>query len=331
MATTSAWSRCALVAAFAAACLLIAAGDGEALTSPLSGAVALPRSAVLRAPFPCGVSYRISCAYGCGLHRGTTSTSSSNDYYALDLVRTGSGGGFDKPLVAIAAGTVRYAAWATGGWSPYGRIVLIEHDFGDGQRYMSLYAHLNHISVHAGQKVAAGATIGKLGRSGNVTGAHVHFALYRDAKIGGGPYGGRATVPEPMGGAQDFRVGQTHTARCPAPKKDAAPPKPDAGAPTRRDSGASGKRDSAPNADSVQPTRPAAGPSHPSPDAGGAFPFRDTTLYGTCGLGGAPAPCGWPLLLLTLLFARRIGRRGRAGARGIRLARGRGPERSRES
>ncbi len=102
----------------------------------------------------------------------------------------------------VAAGNVIYAGWSTGGWSPYGQIVVLEHDFGDGKVYQSLYAHLQSVSVKLGQKVAVGAEVGTLGGSANgklnALAYHLHFALYRGAKLEGGPYGGVAVVPEPL-------------------------------------------------------------------------------------------------------------------------------------
>jgi murein DD-endopeptidase MepM/ murein hydrolase activator NlpD len=141
---------------------------------------------------------------------------STNDYYALDFIRREKGNGHDKPVVAAAGGTVRYAGWTHRGWAPYGKIVYIEHDYVDrrGRRYQSLYGHLQRVVVRVGQRVQAGDVIGTLGGSSRHRlrrfGSHLHFAVYQAAgpRIGGG----RAVVPEPLGKFEDLRRGRVLTA-----------------------------------------------------------------------------------------------------------------------
>ena len=60
----------------------------------------------------------------------------------------------------------------------YGNVVIIEHNFGfQGKRLYTLYAHLQLILVSAGQNVQTGEVIGLSGRSGVVSGPHVHFEV----------------------------------------------------------------------------------------------------------------------------------------------------------
>ena len=74
------------------------------------------------------------------------------------------------PVVAVRDGRVTYAGWHGGGW---GNLVGIAH--GDGVRTM--YAHLSHVAVRVGQRVAQGTTIGAVGSSGHSTGPHLHFEV----------------------------------------------------------------------------------------------------------------------------------------------------------
>ncbi|WP_214849854.1 M23 family metallopeptidase [Exiguobacterium sp. s193] len=100
-------------------------------------------------------------------------------------------GGVGSPIVAAASGTVITAA--SGG--PYGNHVMISH-FLDGKVYTTVYAHMNSLSVHAGQTVSQGQQLGTLGNTGNSTGAHLHFELH----IGGYQYSatGPANAVNPL-------------------------------------------------------------------------------------------------------------------------------------
>lgn len=92
-----------------------------------------------------------------------------------------------KEVRAAAAGRVIWAAdnyvWYENGRYvesaySYGNVVIIEHNFGfQGKRLYTLYAHLQLILVRAGQDVQTGEIIGLSGRSGVVSGPHVHFEV----------------------------------------------------------------------------------------------------------------------------------------------------------
>jgi murein DD-endopeptidase MepM/ murein hydrolase activator NlpD len=51
----------------------------------------------------------------------------------------------------------------------------------DGQVYISVYAHLveGSIAVKVGDSVRAGVPLGKMGATGDVTGKHLHFEIYK--------------------------------------------------------------------------------------------------------------------------------------------------------
>ncbi|TGP96044.1 MULTISPECIES: M23 family metallopeptidase [unclassified Mesorhizobium] len=68
-----------------------------------------------------------------------------------------------------APGVVTKAGWNGG----YGRMVEIDH----GNGFATRYGHLSEIDVTVGEKVDAGAIIGKTGSSGRSTGPHLHYEV----------------------------------------------------------------------------------------------------------------------------------------------------------
>lgn len=82
---------------------------------------------------------------------------------------------------AMKAGVVERA----GNWGSYGLAVVIAH----GTNVRTLYAHLSRIDVRAGERVRGGQQIGAVGRTGNATGSHLHFEVWR---------WGRAEDPVPL-------------------------------------------------------------------------------------------------------------------------------------
>jgi murein DD-endopeptidase MepM/ murein hydrolase activator NlpD len=85
------------------------------------------------------------------------------------------------PVRAMQSGRVEHA----GAWGGYGLSVVISH----GSNVRTLYAHLSRIDVRAGERVGGGAVIGAVGRTGNATGPHLHFEVWR---------WGRAEDPVPL-------------------------------------------------------------------------------------------------------------------------------------
>lgn len=74
------------------------------------------------------------------------------------------------PVKSAAAGTV---VSINSSGAAYGLHVVVQHAPG----VYTLYAHMSAITVSKGQKVAAGQQVGRVGATGNASGAHLHFEV----------------------------------------------------------------------------------------------------------------------------------------------------------
>jgi len=80
----------------------------------------------------------------------------------------------DNPVRATADGIVSFSGRNGGS----GNLVVLEH----GHGYSTLYAHNSRLSVKVGQKVKRGDIISYSGSTGNSTGPHVHYEIWKDGK-----------------------------------------------------------------------------------------------------------------------------------------------------
>ena len=78
------------------------------------------------------------------------------------------------PVKCTASGKVIFTGRAGG----YGNCIRIQH-LGNVQTW---YGHLSRISVHEGQRVTVGQTIGRVGSTGRSTGPHLHYEVRRNGK-----------------------------------------------------------------------------------------------------------------------------------------------------
>ncbi len=112
--------------------------------------------------YPLPYRVPVTSAYGYRVHPVTGAWSF---HTGVDL-----GAGEGTPIYATRSGTVTTATYS----DVYGNYVTINH--GDG--YSSLYGHMTHYVVSAGEYVSQGEVIGYVGSTGWSTGAHLHFTIY---------------------------------------------------------------------------------------------------------------------------------------------------------
>ena len=75
----------------------------------------------------------------------------------------------NTPVYSPYSGVITYAGWMNG----YGKIIIIDN----GNNYETRFAHLNRILVKKGQKVNKGKVLAKAGKTGRVTGPHLHYEI----------------------------------------------------------------------------------------------------------------------------------------------------------
>lgn len=78
------------------------------------------------------------------------------------------------PVQSSGRGIVAHAGPA----GSYGNLVVVDHGNGIETRY----AHLQQVEVKIGQRVSPGTEVGRVGRTGRSTGAHLHFEVRRDGQ-----------------------------------------------------------------------------------------------------------------------------------------------------
>lgn len=82
----------------------------------------------------------------------------------------------NRNILAADNGVVESAGYNNGG---YGNKIVINHNNG----MKTVYAHLSSIDVKVGQVVEKGSKIGVMGSTGNSTGIHLHFEVYKSGSL----------------------------------------------------------------------------------------------------------------------------------------------------
>ncbi len=89
-------------------------------------------------------------------------------HFGLDLAASKG-----TPILSFAEGKVRQT-----GTGSYGNYLIVDH--ADG--FSTLYAHCSQLIAKKGDTVKAGQEIAQVGSTGNSTGNHLHFEIWRDGK-----------------------------------------------------------------------------------------------------------------------------------------------------
>jgi murein DD-endopeptidase MepM/ murein hydrolase activator NlpD len=124
----------------------------------------LQKNLYLATPKGLPIEGTITSQYGIRQHPGT---GDKEFHTGLDIT-TNPG----NPIRATADGIVSFSGW--NGVS--GNLIVLEHGFG----FSTVYAHNKMNTVKVGQKVRRGDVIGYVGSTGNATGPHVHYEIWKD-------------------------------------------------------------------------------------------------------------------------------------------------------
>jgi murein DD-endopeptidase MepM/ murein hydrolase activator NlpD len=81
----------------------------------------------------------------------------------------------NRTIKAADNGVVVSAGWGGG----YGNKIVIDHRNG----YRTLYGHMSSLKVKVGQTVSKGSAIGIMGATGDATGVHLHFEVYKNGSL----------------------------------------------------------------------------------------------------------------------------------------------------
>ena len=110
--------------------------------------------------------YYVSSPYGPRKH---PVTGKYRMHHGIDLAGT-----WQENITVSADGTVVFAGYH----GSFGKVIRIKHNYG----IMTTYGHLAKISVRRGDLVSEGQVIGKMGRTGKVKGAHLHYEISVNGK-----------------------------------------------------------------------------------------------------------------------------------------------------
>lgn len=120
----------------------------------------------LRGSMPWPVRGRVTSSFGPQRHAkyATVTYNSGIDIQAQE----------GEPVHAVAGGRVEYVSWLDG----YGRTVILNH----GGGFYTVYAHLSEVMVLEKQAVESGHLLARVGQTGSLEGAKLHFEVRDKAR-----------------------------------------------------------------------------------------------------------------------------------------------------
>jgi len=124
------------------------------------------RDLYLATPKGWPVAGRISSPYG---YREHPTTGLKDFHSGMDIASEPG-----TPVKATADGIVSYAGWSGGS----GNLVALEHGLG----FSTYYAHNRLVVVKAGQKIKRGDILSYVGSTGNSTGPHLHYEVWKEGR-----------------------------------------------------------------------------------------------------------------------------------------------------
>lgn len=112
--------------------------------------------------------YRITSYFG---WRGSPFTGRRQFHGGIDMAcSTGT------PIYAAMAGVISYRGYS----NVYGNYVIVTHHSG----YKTLYGHMSRFSkLTVGNRVTTGSVIGYVGSTGQSTGSHCHFTVFKNGRM----------------------------------------------------------------------------------------------------------------------------------------------------
>ena len=137
---------------------LIEAQDFAGLAMAVEDHRSMLRKVPLKPPM---LYFYVTSEYGYRIH---PVLKNKRFHHGIDLAGT-----WQETVHATAPGTVIFA----GNKGSFGKTVQVRHAYG----VITTYAHLSKITVRKGADVGVGTVVGRMGRTGRVDGAHLHYEI----------------------------------------------------------------------------------------------------------------------------------------------------------